>query len=405
MKLELSDLNNGSVYIGDKLRLKTKFLFDEDQEILWSGLRLLTSPPCGKDLQIAKQEVFSRGGFEAGEYIRDKSILIKNNVVPTIEKRDLGYEVQLLLRKENPLNRDEDIIIQRNHEVVINDKESRTQPKQNPISFSLSGLHIELKKDVFKPGETIKVNYTSEGLRELEIRLMQKANLVCYCEPYGKNCQNVEELPAAIAGDVKTKSPEEGYLLLKIPEIAEPSHNYLWEPSEKEHWGLKYGDYCEWNILVIGRRKPEFGREPIKFELPITIVSKPISDKKKGVDLFSGTQSEAPSLFGQVSSKFQKRFKILSIEKIRNEEPDINKYQAELRNISGKDLEGVTVKISGLQEGLFETAPILTGISSWNKDEVKTIAYETKQKITGLTLKIEDNSQKVISIQKPIKPT
>ncbi len=402
MQLRLKDLNKGTVYIGDKLRVRTTFHFEEDEKILWSGVRLLTSPPCKKDLQIAKKDVFSRGRFEAGEYIRDKSVLIKNNVVPTIKKRDLEYKIQLLLRKENPLNKDEDIIIQKNQDITINDKESRNQPNPNPISFSLSGLHVELKKDVFKPAETIKINYTSEGFRELEIRLMQKANLVCHCEPYGNKCQNVEELPAAIAGDVKTKSTEEGYLLLKVPEMAEPSHNYLWEPSEKEHWGLKYGDYCEWSLMVIGRKKPEFGREPIKFELPITVVSKPNREKKKGIDLFSGTQSEAPSLFGQVTSKFQKRFDILSIKELETEQKELSKYEIELENISGQDLEGITVKVAGLQEGLFETSPELTGLSSWKKDAKKKIHFHTKQKVTGLSLRIEDNSQKVISIQKPL---
>ena len=53
MKLELS-LYNGYVYIGDKINIKTKFNFDEDSSVLWSGIRLLTYPPCLKELQITK---------------------------------------------------------------------------------------------------------------------------------------------------------------------------------------------------------------------------------------------------------------------------------------------------------------------------------------------------------------
>ena len=84
MKLELSDLNQGLVFIGDKLNIRTKFSFEEDTSILWSGIRLITSPPCLKELQIAKAEVFSRGNFEVGVYIRDRALLIKTNDVPTI---------------------------------------------------------------------------------------------------------------------------------------------------------------------------------------------------------------------------------------------------------------------------------------------------------------------------------
>ena len=75
---------------------------------------------------------------------------------------------------------------------------------QKPISFSLSGLNILLTKDIYKPGETIKISYTSEELKQFEIRLLQNSNLVCYCEAYGQNCSKVSELPPAIAGDVKT---------------------------------------------------------------------------------------------------------------------------------------------------------------------------------------------------------
>jgi len=48
MKLSLNDLNDGHVYLGDKLNVRTIFNFDEDSSILWSGIRLLTHPPCLK---------------------------------------------------------------------------------------------------------------------------------------------------------------------------------------------------------------------------------------------------------------------------------------------------------------------------------------------------------------------
>ncbi|GAJ00169.1 unnamed protein product, partial [marine sediment metagenome] len=38
MKLELS-LNNSSIYLGDKINVRSKFNFDEDSSILWSGIR------------------------------------------------------------------------------------------------------------------------------------------------------------------------------------------------------------------------------------------------------------------------------------------------------------------------------------------------------------------------------
>ncbi|MBD3256424.1 MAG: hypothetical protein GF383_15105 [Candidatus Lokiarchaeota archaeon] len=401
MKLSLTDLNNGTVFIGDNLTVRTNYLFEEDTSILWSGLRLITHPPCSKELQIAKAEIFPRGVFEAGEYLRDRAILIKNNVVPTIKKRDLEYSIQMILRKKNPMNPDDDIMIKKENNVEIRVKKSQLQQKKpNPVSFTISGLHIELTKDIFKPGETIKVNYTSEGLREIEVRLLQKANLICYCDAYGKNCRKVEELPPAIAGDVKTRTnTDKGYMLLKVPEIAEPSHNYLWEPSEKEHWGFKYGDYSEWSLLVIGKRRPEFGREPIKFDFPITITSAPITEKKIEEDLFSSEKASARSLFNGVSSKFQKTFKVVSVD---SDLENLEKYKVKIKNTSKNNLKGVTVKITGLQEGLFETAPSLRGFKEWSPEEVKEINYESKQNISAIISYLEDNDNKRIRIQTPV---
>ncbi|MFX0026614.1 MAG: hypothetical protein ACFE8M_09355, partial [Candidatus Hermodarchaeota archaeon] len=268
MKIELSDLNNGSVFIGDKLNVRTKFIFEEDTSILWSGIKLITQPPCLKELQVSKEEIFSMGHFEAGEYIRERALLIKNNVVPTIKNRNLEYEIKLILRQPHPTNPADDIVINKTQKVEIKSRDLSSLVKQsNPISFSISGLNVLLNKDIFKPGETVKISFTSEVLKQIEVRLLQTANLVCYCDAYGQTCRKVEELPPAIAGDSKTTDIEKGFLLLKIPEIAEPTHNYIWEPTEKEYWGFKFGDYTNWSLLIIGKKKPEYGREPITFEL------------------------------------------------------------------------------------------------------------------------------------------
>ncbi|MCK4479360.1 MAG: hypothetical protein KAV01_02440, partial [Candidatus Lokiarchaeota archaeon] len=54
------------------------------------------------------------------------------------------------------------------------------------------------------------------------------------------------------------------------------------------------------------------------------------------------------------------------------------------------------------QEGLFETAPSLTGFNIWKKGEEKEIVYETKQNVTALISILEDNSQQSIRIQSPV---
>lgn len=397
VKLQLTDLNKGSVFIGDKLNIKTQFKFEEDTDILWSGIRLITNPPCQKEVQVSKEEIFSKGCFEAGEYIREKAILIKTNVVPTIKNRNLNYYLKLILRQPNPLNPEDDLVINKSHDIEIKAKDSGFQAKiPKPISFSISGLNILLSKDVFKPGETIKINFSSEELRELEVRLLQDANVVCHCEAYGQACSKVDELPPAIAGDVRTTNLEKDFLLLKVPEIAEPSYKFIYSPSEKEQFGFRYGAYTQWSLLFIGKRKPEYGIEPIRFEVPISIASTPLVEEKVSMDLFTGGTAGASSLFDGISSKFQKTYKVISIDS------DIDKYILKIKNIFKEDLHGVTVKILGLQEGLFEASPSLTGFNIWKKGEEKEIVYEIKQDISALISIIEDNTQQIIRIQSPV---
>jgi hypothetical protein len=385
------------VFIGDKLTVKTKFNFEDDTTILWSGIRLITNPPCLKEVQVSKEEIFSKGYFEAGEYIREKSLLIKTNVVPTITNRNLKYFIKLILRQPNPVNPEDDLVIHKTQDIEIKAKNSGFQAKlPTPISFSISGLNILISKDVFKPGETIKINFSSDELREIEVRLLQNANVVCHCEAYGQTCSKVDELPPAIAGDARTTDLQKEFLLLKVPEIAEPSYNFVYSPSEKEQFGFKYGAYTEWSLKFIGKKKSEFGLEPINLEVPIKIVSIPLTEKKLGVDLFAGGGSEASSLFDGLSSKRQKFYKVISIDS------DIDKYRMKIKNISKEDLQGVTVKILGLQEGLFETSPNLTGFNIWKKDEEKEIVYEIKQDISALITILEDNNQQQIRIQSPV---
>jgi hypothetical protein len=397
VKLELNDLNNGSVFIGDKLNVRAIFNFEEDSEILYSGVRLITNPPCLKELQVSKEEIFSKGHFESGEYIRERSLLIKSNIVPTIKNRNLDYHLKLILRQPNPIEPDNDLVINKTHDIEIKARNSGLHAKSpNPVSFSISGLNVLLTKDIFKPGETIKIGYTSDELKQLEIRLLQNSNLICYCEAYGQSCRKVEELPPAIAGDVKTQNFEKDFLLLKVPEVAEPSHNFLWSPSEKEMFGFRYGAYTRWSILVIGKKKPEFGKDSIKLEIPITITTGQISKEKVGVDLFSEGTAAASSLFDGIS-RFQKIYKVISIDS------DLDKYILRIKNISKEDLKGVSINISGLQEGLFETSPHLTGFNTWKKDEEKEIIYESNQNITALISILEDNSQRQrIRIQSPV---
>lgn len=398
MKLNLEC--SSKVISGDYLNSFTKTIFEESTEILWGGLKLFCKNPCKKELIIAKSEIFSEGIFESGEYIRKRSTLINPSVVPTIEARNINYLLRMSLRIKSPLNKQEEMeIFQENPVKIITKRNILKNRPTTPIKLLMSGLNIEIPKDIFRPGEIIKIDYHSDNLTLLQIRLKQKANLVCICEPYGTRCGSVEELPPVIAGGAKTSITDQGALLIKIPEHAEPSHEYLWNPSEKEKWGVQFGDYSRWHLEVIGNRKKEVGGDNIFFEIPIFI--KTIKGEEM-VDTGLFRERQENSELFKPPPAIAKGIKTISIDPEKDKTSHTFIYRLLLKNNLNETLEGVTIENSGVQKGLFETYKHMTGFEKWLPGEEKIIEYKTRQEVDTLISIIEDNSHQSLRIQMDI---
>ncbi len=398
MKLNLECSNKA--ISGDYLNSLTKTIFEDSTEILWGGLKLFCKNPCKKELVIAKSEIFSEGIFESGEYIRKRSTLIGSSVVPTIETRNINYLLRMSLRIKSPVNKQEEMEIFQETPVKIITKRNIYQIRdRSPIKLLMSGLNIEIPKDIFRPGEILKIEYYSDNLTLLQIRLKQKANLICICEPYGARCGSVEELPPVIAGGAKTSKTEHGVLLIKIPEHAEPSHEYLWKPSEKEKWGAQFGDYSKWYLEVIANRKREVGGDTLFFEIPIIIQTK---KGKEIVDTGLFIEREENSELFKQPPAIKKGINIISIDIDKDRTSHTFVYKLLLKNNLNKSLEGVTIENSGVQKGLFETYKHMTGFKRWSAGKEKTIEYKTRQEIDTLISIIEDNSHKSLRIQKDV---
>ncbi len=395
MKLSLD--NDDGIILGDYLNVITKTTFEETTEILWGGLKLISKNPCKRDLIITKSEIFNQGTFEPGEYIRKRTQLINPNVVPTIPARNIHYLVKMTLRIKSPLNSQKEIEIFKENPIKIFPKENIYQNRiPTPIKLIMSGIDLEISKDIFKPGDAIKIDYKTSNLALFQIRLKQKANLICICEPFGEQCGSTEELPPVIAGGAKTSKTDHGFLLIKIPNHAEPSHEYLWEPQEKEQWGVKFGDYSKWFLEIIGNRKREVGGDIISFEIPIIIKPQKqqniietglFREREEGLELF-----EAPPAI-------KKGMNIISIDTDKDTSSSTFIYKLRIKNNLKDILNGVTIESSGIQRGLFETYKHMTGFCTWLPGEEKIIEYKTRQEIDTLISTIETNSQKQIRIQ------
>jgi hypothetical protein len=215
------------------------------------------------------------------------------------------------------------------------------------------------------------------------VKLMQLANVVCSCPQFGHVCTYLEKLPAVVTNaNKKDLSSPDGFILLKIPKISEPSHRYQWKPSEETFWGHQFGDVNEWFIDITGKyENPTL--KSIKFQVPIIILPDIIPSADH--DLF------AP---GKGSTDFKPKSRPKNAFEVTEPLLDSPNRTFEIKitnRIPSKTLTGITVKATGVQEGLFETPSFTQGIASWASGETKIIKYRTQTNVSNIVLVIEDN--------------
>ncbi len=355
-----------------------------DIKVFWGGVKLVTRRPCKNPLVIASKEVFGKGNFEKGTYTRQLQISIAQKILPSVELRNILYTIDGSMRVEKSPNSDEEMEIVTSQPIFIESPMDKTAiPSPNPVNFSLGGLTIMLNKDVYAPGEAIKVTYQQKGFKQISVKLMQLANVVCSCPQFGHVCTYLEKLPAVVTNaNKKDLNSPDGFILLKIPKISEPSHNYQWKPSEETFWGHQFGDVNEWFIDISGKYdNPTL--KPIKFQVPITILPDVIP---------TGNQELFAPGKGAADLKPKTRPKTAFEVAVPVLDEANRTFELKITNkVPSKNLEGVTVKVTGVQEGLFETPSFTQGISKWAPGEEKTISYRTQPNISNIVLVIEDN--------------
>lgn len=353
-------------------------------QVLWGGIKMVTRRPCKNPLVIASKEIFSRGTFAVGTYQRQVEVPISRNIIPSVTLRNITYSLDASVRLEKVPDSEEEIEIMKSQPVVVEPLYDKTiAPHPNSVHFSLGGLTVTLNKDVYRVGEAIKVSYVQQGFRHLSAKLMQDANVLCSCPQYGGVCTVVEQLPAVVANaSKKDLTAPEGFLLLKIPKVSEPSHAYEWKPTAETFWGHSFGDVSEWFIQISGHPENP-ALKPVKFQVPITI--SPAALESQGNGLFEPTDQVAPF---KVKARSKEAFEVTRVDF----DATNRTFEIRITNcLSEKILEGVTIRVTGMQSGLFETSAFTFGLGDWAPGEEKVLQYRTHPNISNLFLLVEDN--------------
>ncbi len=359
--------------VGGSLKTRVVFDIDEDMEIWWGGFILSTTLPCGNELTVASNEVFCEGVIGKGEYVRSRELIISRRVVPSIPNK-VNYTLKAVLSVKKPGTREEERRLSAEKPVTL---VAKVAAEPTPVSMSIKGMRFIMDRDTFKPGDEVKLNYFTQNVKVLTVSLIHEANIRCSCPQYRAVCAHVKKQPGEKVMSVEERNPGSGFITLKIPGYAEPSYNYLWEPPEVTYWSLTFGAYSRWYLEV---ECAMVSGESVKFQIPINVVTE---------------EKIEEHLFEEVAEKFKplSNLEPQSIEVTMSQGNTTPRFK--VKNKSGRTLKGITVRISGIKEELFEVKPYVHGISILLPDQEAEFEYSEKAESYQVT--IEDNEGNIIT--------
>ncbi|MFX0099164.1 MAG: hypothetical protein ACFFCS_06240 [Candidatus Hodarchaeota archaeon] len=394
MDLKLDFLEEA--FIGQPLDVKVGITIDEKTVINYTAVKLEAIRPCERPLLIDQKEIFCKGNFEPGQYTRDISIPLANKIIPSSEQRGIRYDVSLYSRiPADGMDIEGQELFNAKAIKLVKALDKNKKLVVNPIILAIKGLKLELQKDIYRPGETIKINFEAKDMKELKIILMQRSNILCKCTQYGRVCTQVPVIPASAANAAKANNPTTGYLLLSVPKTAELSARHTWEPKEKSTWNDKFGDYNEWYLQITGKK---YNNESINFEIPLEIDQGKIGQEKPDEIQFFESQSGTISPSSSGSPLFQpKKIKVTSVE------ASTDGFKINVKNDSSKDFNGSTCKITGIKDMFFETPPYMVGFGILEAGAEKEIQGPRLSKgITEVNLEFDSNQGKLGSFKQRV---
>jgi len=258
-------------------------------------------------------------------------------------------------------------------------------PRSLPANISLKGLTVQLEKDTFTPGEQIKIDLAADNIEMLQLRLTHDANVICKCPNFANICTYMHESPSKTIASANLEGVrKESRYTLKIPETAEESYFFTWQPSEQTGWYHSLESNSKYYLEIEGHN---VFNEKVQVTIPIQI-SRPPEEKWEEPLLVHPEHGALP--LSRLAMKPKKLMDIMG------HEIEGTSLILRARNVADRTLEGVTVKVAGLVEEFFERFPRMIGIASWDQNEEKSLTYEKySNEITEYQITIEDNKDAI----------
>ncbi|MFQ6124568.1 MAG: hypothetical protein ACE5R6_08195 [Candidatus Heimdallarchaeota archaeon] len=377
MALEVSAVDK--ILTGSTIDIRVTLNLEKPVEMRWGGISLILERPCDRNFPVVTSELFCEGYFEVGLFVRSRSITVNPRVLPSIPNRGITYKVRSDVSFQEPGS---DTIIDLLDEKSIDIwKRPSKIPHTHPINISLKGLNIQTEKDVYTPGEQCKIDLVADNeIATLQVKLIHEANVICKCPSFANICTHIHESPSKTLASVELESVHTESIELKVPETAEESHSFTWQPSDQIGWYHSVEDSSKYYLEIEGRN---VFNEVISVTIPIQVLRPSVEEWEEPL-LIQPEQEIGASLF------FAK--KPNNLLNITGHEIEGNRLILHVRNVTNRILEGVTFKVAGLVEELFERFPQIIGIAKWAQNEEKFLTYNKYAKeIKEYQITIEDN--------------
>ncbi len=383
MSLEVSAVDK--VLTGSSIDIRISLNLEKPVEMRWGGISLTLERPCDRNFPVVTNEIFCEGYFEGGLFVRSRNVTINPRVLPSIPSRGINYQIRSDVSFQEPGS---DIIIDLLDEKPIEIKRRPSEaPRSRPINISLKGVQVQTEKDAFTIGEQIKIDLVADDkIKTLQVKLIHEANVTCKCPSFANICTHIHKSPPKTLASVELESVHTESIELKVPETAEESHSFTWQPSDQIGWYHSVEDSSKYYLEIEGRNVFD---EVIQITIPIQILHPPAEEWEEPL-LIQPKQETGPSLL------FAK--KPTNLLKITGHEIEGNRLILHVRNVTDRILEGVTFKVAGLVEELFERFPQIIGIAKWDRNEEKFLTYEKYAKeIKEYEITIEDNEGSLVT--------
>jgi hypothetical protein len=386
IKIDLKISNK--LHVGKPIVVDGTLNFDKkSRRVQWAEVKLVVRRPCAKPFVLSRREFVNNGFFERGLYRRFGLLAANRFLVPSIHHHINDFYINASMNfiqgapPHQPITIDQNIPLK----VYYNMKDVRL-PDSRPVSLSVSGMVIQLERDLFYPGQDLKGVLSCPGLGLITVQLIKSSIIKCQCPDYGKDCAFVKKEPSFVLVEQKfkcKKAPVE--FSLQVPPDAEMSRSYCFSGTCGGKSNDLYGEEVKYFLKILGKRAG-IRYPPINVKVSLSIAPKIKTETEEITEELN--EPRLPEDYPKIFPKGA--FEVL----VPTWDDTTEQYKIEVTNRSKDTFTGVSLQFFEDEQ---PRAQKTYGFAKWAPGEIKEVEFREIRE-SKVKLVIEDNDFHQLSI-------